>query len=97
MALHPVTERQGGRGGERGEKKESGFSEAAANTLRGCWLLVITQTDRHSQQHEKQTGEAEEGWGWWEVGDEKKKDEECVNQNRAISGARGGKVKDLCF
>lgn len=74
MALHPVTERQGGGGGGgRGEKKESGFSEAAANTLRGCRLLVITQTDRHSQQHEKQTGEAEEGWGWWEVGDEKKK------------------------
>lgn len=65
-----------------GEKKESGFSEAAANTLRGCRLLVITQTDRHSQQHEKQTGEAEEGWGWWEVGDKKKEKRRRMCQSK---------------
>lgn len=71
MALHPVTERQGGEGG--GEKKESGFSEAAANTLRGCRLLVITQTDRHSQQHEKQTGGGRGGLGLVGGGGRKKK------------------------
>lgn len=79
MALHPVTQREKKRK-KTGENKVSGFREGCGKHALGCWLLVITQTDRHSQQHEEQTGRKE---------NKKRKEKLCQSQPE-ISGLEVG-------
>lgn len=53
--------KRGREGREREERKREQIQWGCSKHAQGCWLLVITQTDRHSQQHEKQTGERKGG------------------------------------